>query len=185
MKSNHKRNKEATSEFLLDDKLKELSPPLSTSTSISLSPPPPPFNPHQHHHHQSQTNANQLSMSPSSSLSSSSYANSSKTSSSSASSSPCECLSEKSESTKSFERSFSLSISNSNQTACSQNLTISTNNQDFNKNLISKKAEKNEPMSFGKKLKRFLSINSGSNKKSTNNDSERFDTIKKKLFQLH
>ena len=133
---------------------------------MSLSPPPPSYNPQ---------SVNQLSLSPSSSLSSSSYANSSKSSSSA-----CENSSNKSENSKVSEKSFSFSINN--EQGCKFK-TILPSINDIKNNKSNKKIinEKSEHVSFGKKLKRFLSLNSGSYKRQTEN--EKFDTLKKKIFQ--
>ncbi len=145
--------------------IKDLSPPLSTSTSISLSPPPPTYLNEQ--------------ISPSSSLSSSSYTNSTKSSSSNTNSE-----NKSSESSKSSERSFSLSTENNNKIN-NDNVKHESFSTQFMipQEVVNKKLnkinDKTEHISFGKKLKRFLSI-SGTYKRQT--ESEKFDTLKKKIY---
>ena len=175
-----------TEDFLIDEKLKDISPPLSTSTSISLSPPPPSYN-------LTSSDTNKiLSISPSSSLSSSSYANSCKSSTESTNSANlCENSSEKSEGSKLSDRSLSIMIENSNRTTFSE--SDFSNNKfaivlpedeeiDEERKPSTSTSEKTEHVSFGKKLKRFLSINTGSFK-HRNTENDRFFSLKKKFFQ--
>lgn len=168
-----------TEDFLTDEKLKDISPPLSTSTSISLSPPPPSYN--------LQNTNKVLSMSPSSSLSSSSYANSCKSSTESTTSANL-CENSKSDGSKMSDRSLSIMIENSNRTTFSESdfsnnkfAIVMPEEMDEDKKPCASTSEKTEHISFGKKLKRFLSINTGSFKRNTEND--RFFSLKKKLFQ--
>ena len=100
----------------------------------------------------------------------------------------CENSSEKSESSKLSDRSLSLMIENSNRTTFSESdfsnnkfaIVLPQEMEEESKNIASQ-SEKTEHISFGKKLKRFLSINTGTFKRHS--ESDRFNSLKKKLFQ--
>ena len=188
-------------DYFYDDKLKDISPPLSTSTSLSLSPPPlqcelisnqpsPPTSLILQPNIPQFINTNIVNISPlssssSSPSSSSCYTNSSKTFSSS---SNHEFLMKQAE--KSFNKSAIPDCASRVTEVLPQQMYSTTKSQFIYENRITNKLnehqsllcnqsqeKKNEPMSFGKKLRRFLSLNSGSSKRQERQVEDNFVQI--------